>query len=37
MEKEKKAEKYEDKITEIDTAIGDLEELPETKPAEETK
>lgn len=37
IEKEKKAEKYDNKITEIDTQLGDLEELPETKPAEETK
>lgn len=36
IEKEKKAAKYDDKITEIDTAIGDLEELPTNEP-EETK
>lgn len=30
IEKEKKVEKYEDKITELDTQLGDLEELPET-------
>lgn len=29
IDKEKKAEKYEDKMTEVDTAIGDLEELPD--------
>jgi hypothetical protein len=28
IEKEKKAVKYEDKITEIDTELGDLEEIP---------
>lgn len=28
MEKDKKTAKYEDKITEIDTQVGDLEELP---------
>lgn len=28
IEKEKKAEKYDDKITEIDSKLGDLEELP---------
>lgn len=34
IEKEKKAAKYDDKITEIDTAIGDLEELPTNEPEE---
>jgi hypothetical protein len=28
IEKDKKVQKYEDKITEIDTQVGDLEELP---------
>ena len=36
IEKEKKAEKYDDKITEIDTQLGDLEELP-TKKEDEAK
>ena len=31
LEADKKAKKYADQITEIDTEIGDLEELPETK------
>lgn len=31
IEKEKKAEKYDDKITEIDSQLGDLEELDEAK------
>lgn len=34
IEKEKKAAKYEDKITEIDSELGDLEEIND-KPAEE--
>lgn len=34
IEKEKRAAKYDDKITEIDTELGDLEELPETKTGE---